>query len=102
MGRLFGTDGIRGKANHYPMDGPMAFHIGQAVTHLLQKNGKNTRIVVGRDTRLSGFMLEKAIEAGIASMGGMSYSVGVLPTPGISFYAKDMGSLTKILKMTYS
>ena len=88
MGKLFGTDGIRGKANHYPVDGTMAFKIGQAVTHLLKKD-KSPRIVVGRDTRISGFMLERALEAGIASMGGTACSVGVLPTPGIAYITKE-------------
>jgi len=92
VGRLFGTDGIRGKANYYPMDGSMAFQVGQAVTHLLKKKDHRPRIVVGKDTRISGYMLEKSLLAGIASMGGTPYSVGVLPTPGIAFIAKDMGA----------
>ncbi len=90
MGKLFGTDGIRGEANHYPMDGAMAFKVGQAITYLLRNKDDTPKIVVGRDTRISGYMLEKGLEAGIASMGGLPYSVGVLPTPGIAFIAKDM------------
>ena len=90
MGRLFGTDGIRGKANYYPMDGAMAFQVGQAVTHLMKKEDQAPRIVVGRDTRISGFMLERSLEAGIASMGGTPISVGVLPTPGIAHIARDI------------
>ena len=90
MGKLFGTDGIRGKANVYPMDGPMAFRVGQAVTYLLRNKGQSPLIFVGRDTRISGFMLERAVESGIASMGGTPYSVGVLPTPGIAYMAKQM------------
>ena len=92
MGKLFGTDGIRGKANTYPMDGPMAFRVGQAVTHFLRNKGQRPLIVVGRDTRISGFMLEKAVESGIASMGGTSYSVGILPTPGVAYMAKQMNA----------
>ncbi len=90
MSRLFGTDGIRGKANSYPMDGAMAFQVGQAVAHLMKKKDQRPRIVVGRDTRISGFMLERALEAGIASMGGTPCSVGVLPTPGIAHIAKEI------------
>ncbi len=92
MGRLFGTDGIRGEANHYPMDGAMGFQVGQAVTHLLKEKANRPRIVVGKDTRISGYMLEKSLVAGIASMGGTPYAVGVLPTPGIAFFTKDMGA----------
>ncbi len=90
MGKLFGTDGIRGKANQYPMDGAMAFKVGQAITHLLWKKDASPRIIVGRDTRISGYMLEKGLEAGIASMGGTPYSVAVLPTPGIALIARYM------------
>ncbi|MBW1783190.1 MAG: phosphoglucosamine mutase [Deltaproteobacteria bacterium] len=90
MGRLFGTDGIRGEANHAPMDGVTAFLVGQAVTHL-SKNGKATaKIVLGRDTRISGTMLEHALSAGIASMGGDPYLTGILPTPGVAFLCRSM------------
>jgi len=92
MVKLFGTDGIRGEANRYPMDGTTAFKVGQAVTHLLRKADPRPQIVVGRDTRISGYMLERSFEAGIASMGGTPYSVEVLPTAGIAFIAKEMGA----------
>jgi len=90
MGTLFGTDGIRGEANRHPMDAYMGFAIGQALTHLLKKKGHTTRIIIGKDTRISGYMLESAIESGISSMGGVPYLVGVLPTPGIAFIAESM------------
>jgi phosphoglucosamine mutase len=90
MGKLFGTDGIRGEANRHPMDAAMAFAVGQAVTHLLKKRGHLTRIIIGKDTRLSGYMLESALESGITSMGGVPYLVGVLPTPGIAFVTESM------------
>lgn len=90
MGRLFGTDGIRGEANRYPMDATMAFAIGQAVTHVLRKQGHRTRIVIGKDTRISGYMLESALEAGVTSMGGVAQMVGVLPTPGIAYITESM------------
>src|SRR5512136_3187418 len=90
MGTLFGTDGIRGVANRYPMDSMMAFSVGQAITHVLKKDGHRTRIIIGKDTRISGYMLESALLAGIASMGGNPYLVGVLPTPGIAFVTQSM------------
>ncbi|NSW84882.1 MAG: phosphoglucosamine mutase [Syntrophobacteraceae bacterium] len=90
MGTLFGTDGIRGVANRYPMDAPMAFLVGQAVTHVLKKEKHRTRIIIGKDTRISGYMLESALLAGITSMGGNPYLVGVLPTPGIAFITGSM------------
>lgn len=90
MGTLFGTDGIRGVANQYPMDAMMAFSVGQAITHMLKREGHRTRIIIGKDTRISGYMLEGALQAGITSMGGNPYLVGVLPTPGIAFITESM------------
>jgi phosphoglucosamine mutase len=90
MGKLFGTDGIRGEANRYPMDAGIAFSVGQAVAHLLKKPNHRTRIIIGKDTRISGYMLESSLESGITSMGGYPYLVGVLPTPGIAFVAQSM------------
>lgn len=90
MGKLFGTDGIRGEANRYPLDAMTAFSLGQAVTRVLSKSQHTTRVIIGKDTRLSGYMLESALEAGVTSMGGVPYLVGVLPTPGISFIAESM------------
>ena len=90
MGKLFGTDGIRGEANRYPMKSEIAFGVGQAVAHLLRKQHHRTRIVIGKDTRISGYMLESSLEAGITSMGGYPYLVGVLPTPGIAYITQSM------------
>lgn len=90
MGQLFGTDGIRGEANRYPMNSAIAFSVGQALTYLLKKPGHHPRIIIGKDTRISGYMLESSLEAGITSMGGISYLVGVLPTPGIAFITHSM------------
>lgn len=90
MGKLFGTDGIRGLANRYPMDGPTAFRVGQAMVPALKNKAIPVRIVIGRDTRISGDMLEAALSAGIASMGGETLSVGVLPTPAIAFFTLQM------------
>ena len=90
MGKLFGTDGIRGEANRYPMDASVAFAVGQAIAHLFKKTGHRPKVVIGKDTRISGYMLESAVEAGVSSMGGISYLARVLPTPGIAFITQSM------------
>jgi phosphoglucosamine mutase len=90
MGKLFGTDGIRGEANRYPMNAEIAFALGQAIVYLLKKKHTRPRIVIGKDTRISGYMLEGSLESGITSMGGNPYLLGVLPTPGIAFIAQSM------------
>jgi phosphoglucosamine mutase len=90
MAVLFGTDGIRGKANQYPMDASMAFSVGQAITWTLKQEGLPARIIIGKDTRISGYMIESALVAGITSMGGTPYLVGVLPTAGIAFMTESM------------
>lgn len=90
MGKLFGTDGIRGEANRYPMCAEVAFAVGQAVAHLFKKNGHRAQVIIGKDTRISGYMLESSLEAGVTSMGGHTYLVGVLPTPGIAFITQSM------------
>ncbi len=90
MGKLFGTDGIRGEANRYPMNAETAFAVGRAIAYLMKKENHRTRVVIGKDTRISGYMLESALESGITSMGGYPYLVGVLPTPGIAFITQSM------------
>jgi len=90
MGKLFGTDGIRGRANEYPMTAEMALRVGRATARLFKRKGHNTRIVVGKDTRLSGDMIESALVSGICSMGADVLRVGVLPTPGIAFLTGSM------------
>ncbi len=92
MGRLFGTDGIRGVANEYPMTAEMAVNIGRAVAHLFKRPGHTPRIIVGKDTRISGDMLESALIAGICSAGANAVMAGVLPTPGIAFLTGGMGA----------
>jgi len=85
MAKLFGTDGIRGEANQYPMDGAFVFSVGQALAYVLKNRNPQPRVVIGRDTRISGPMLESALAAGLMSMGAAPVLVGVLPTPGIAF-----------------
>jgi phosphoglucosamine mutase len=72
------------------MDAGIAFSVGQAIAHLLKKPNHRTRIIIGKDTRISGYMLESSLESGITSMGGYPYLVGVLPTPGIAFITQSM------------
>jgi phosphoglucosamine mutase len=90
MGKLFGTDGIRGEANRYPMNAETAFKVGQTVAYLFKRNSHRTKVIIGKDTRISGYMLESSLEAGITSMGGDPYLVGVLPSPGIAFITQSM------------
>jgi phosphoglucosamine mutase len=84
MGRLFGTDGIRGVANIEPMTAETALQVGRAVAFLFKRKGHRTRIVIGKDTRISGYMLEEAMVSGVCSMGADAYLLGPLPTPGIA------------------
>ena len=85
MGKLFGTDGIRGVANKYPITPDMAIQIGQATAYILKKRKHRSRIVIGKDTRLSGYMIESSLVSGICSMGTDIILVGPVPTPGIAF-----------------
>lgn len=89
--KLFGTDGIRGKANTYPMTGEVAFVLGRAVTSYFQKNAtRKPLIIIGKDTRLSCYMLEQAFSAGVCSQGGRAILTGPLPTPGVAFVTQSM------------
>jgi phosphoglucosamine mutase len=93
--KLFGTDGVRGIANQYPMTSEMAMQIGRAAAHLFgnkdsQNQGHQTKVVIGKDTRLSGYMFENALSAGFCSMGAKVFLVGPLPTPGIAFITRSM------------
>lgn len=90
MEKLFGTDGIRGVANEYPMTANMAMEIGKATAHVFKKKGHQPRIIVGKDTRLSGYMIESALVSGICSMGVDAIQVGPMPTPGIAFLTISM------------
>ncbi|MDH3685198.1 MAG: phosphoglucosamine mutase [Myxococcales bacterium] len=89
--RLFGTDGVRGTANVHPMTAEMALALGKAVAHVFrQGSGGNQRILIGKDTRLSGYMFEDALAAGISSMGVDVIQVGPMPTPAMAFLTVDM------------
>ena len=92
MGKLFGTDGIRGIANQYPITTEMGIRLGRAVVRFCEKRGLSTSVVIGCDTRVSGEMLDYAVSAGIQSVGGKALRAGVIPTPGVAFLAKAMGA----------
>jgi phosphoglucosamine mutase len=90
LGKLFGTDGIRGEANRYPLDAATALAVGQAVTLVLRKPGCTPRVLVGKDTRLSGHTLESAFAAGVTSMGGEVCPLGIVPTPAVAFLTRSL------------
>ena len=85
--KIFGTDGIRGMANVYPITPEIAMKLGRAIGYLLRKE-KNPKIVIGKDTRLSGYMIENALTAGIVSMGVDVHLIGPLPTPSVAILTK--------------
>ena len=82
MRKLFGTDGVRGIANLEPMTSETALKLGRAVAHMFKRRKGRHKIVIGKDTRLSGYMLESALTSGICSMGVDGLLVGPMPTPG--------------------
>lgn len=111
MSKIFGTDGIRGMANKYPMTGEVAMAVGRAVAYVLREKGlgpkrtaipiglkplessrpvRRAKIVVGKDTRLSGYMIEQALASGICSMGADVILIGPLSTPGVAFVTQSM------------
>ena len=87
--RYFGTDGIRGRANVHPMTPEVAMRVGQAVG-LHYKNGHRQRVVIGKDTRLSGYMIENAMVAGFTSVGVDVFLLGPIPTPGVAMLTRSM------------
>src|SRR6056297_3366752 len=90
MGKLFGTDGIRGEANSL-LTSELAFKLGKATAYLLKSTEhKHRGIIIGKDTRISGDMLESALAAGICSMGVDVYLLGVCPTPAVAYVTKNL------------
>jgi phosphoglucosamine mutase len=88
--RLFGTDGVRGTANVEPMSSETALRLGRALAYVSRRSPHRHKIVIGKDTRLSGYMLETAMASGICSMGVDVLLVGPLPTPGIAFLTRTL------------
>ncbi|HUU02909.1 MAG TPA: phosphoglucosamine mutase [Myxococcota bacterium] len=90
MRKLFGTDGIRGVANVHPMTSEIAMQLGRAVAHICSNGKRRHRVLIGKDTRLSGYMLETAMASGVCSMGVDVLLVGPLSTPGIALLTSTM------------
>src|SRR5436189_1006446 len=94
--RIFGTDGVRGTANLAPVDAETALKLGRAAAHVFKSLNADARdfgkhkIVIGKDTRLSGYMLENAISSGILSMGVDVLFIGPLPTPGVAYVTRSL------------
>src|SRR5882672_5632518 len=89
--KLFGTDGIRGVANEPPMTPEVALRLGRAIAFVARRDlGRSVRIVIGKDTRLSGYMLETALAAGICAMGGRVMLSGPIPTPAVAYLTTSM------------
>ena len=91
MGELFGTDGVRGEANSWPMTAEMALKLGAAAGRYFRTDGRNQhRVVIGKDTRLSGYMIENALTAGLTSTGMNVLLLGPVPTPAVGFLTRSM------------
>ena len=88
--KLFGTDGVRGVANEYPITAELALGLGRAIAHISKRGPHRHRIVIGKDTRVSGYMLEFAIASGVCSMGVDVTLTGPIPTPAVAFLTRTM------------
>ena len=94
MEKLFGTDGIRGVANIFPMTPEMVLNVGKATAHVFKEKcgKKKPKFVIGKDTRLSGYMIENALTSGILSVGADVLLVGSMPTPAIAYLTKSLNA----------
>jgi phosphoglucosamine mutase len=97
MGRLFGTDGIRGVAKEYPLTAQTVFGIGRAVASIFGDAARPTKIIIGRDTRESGDMIENALTSGICSLGADAYVAGILPTPAVAYLTSSTNAAAGIV-----
>ncbi len=88
--RLFGTDGVRGVANEEPMTSETALRLGRAIAHVFRSSPRRHKVLIGKDTRVSGYMLETAMASGVCSMGVDVLLVGPMPTPGIAFLTRSL------------
>lgn len=96
--KLFGTDGIRGRVNEFPITAEVALRTGKAVASVLRSAGpRRNRVLIGKDTRISGYMLETALTSGLVSMGMDVYLVGPMPTPAVAHLTKSMGAAAGIM-----
>ena len=92
MEKLFGTDGIRGRANEFPLTPEYVTRIGSAIGEVLGRTGERRLALIGRDTRLSGEMIENGLAAGLMSQGFDTLHLGVLTTPAIAFLTHTLGA----------
>ncbi len=98
MIKLFGTDGIRGRVNEYPITAEVALKMGKAVAQVLRAEPpRRNRVIIGKDTRISGYMIETALTSGLVSMGMEVFLVGPLPTPAVAHLTKSMGASAGIM-----
>jgi len=98
MNQLFGTDGMRGQVNTYPITSEIALSAGKAIACVLQARESNCkRVLIGKDTRLSGYMLETALTSGLVSMGMEVFLVGPMPTPAVAHLTKSMGAAAGLM-----
>ena len=88
--KLFGTDGVRGVANTEPMTSETALRLGRAMAHVFRRSPRRHKVLIGKDTRVSGYMLETAMSSGVCSMGVDVLLVGPMPTPGIAFLTRSL------------
>ena len=88
--KLFGTDGVRGLANRHPITAGMALKLGRAIGYRLREKHRRPKVLIGKDTRLSGYMIETALASGLVSVGADVHLCGPLPTPGIAFLTAGM------------
>ena len=96
MNRIFGTDGVRGVANEF-LTPELAFSLGRAGGHTLAAHGERRPVLVGRDTRCSGPMLEEALSAGICSVGLDVWKLGIVPTPGVAYLTRHLGAAAGVM-----
>lgn len=88
--KLFGTDGVRGQANQYPMTSEVALKLGMAAGKMFTNGGHRHSVVIGKDTRLSGYMIESALISGFTSVGMDVFQLGPVPTPGVAMLTRSM------------
>ena len=102
MSRLFGTDGVRGEANSELLP-ELAYRLGRAATLFFGKRSEGKpKILIGRDTRISGQLLESSLMAGICSAGGHAISAGVIPTPAVAYLVKQLTRLQGLLSVRHT
>ena len=93
MGKLFGTDGIRGTVGQWPLVPDFTLHLGQAAGSVIRgERSVKPRVVIGRDTRQSGAMLQEALDAGLMSSGVHVIDLGVVPTPGVAWLVRHLNA----------